>query len=104
MRTYGWLAGLILALAFTAPASAQGFFLPWFGFGGSKSYTTMNQNTPIAQPLLQSSRAPSSMTSWIRPVGDVNNTTIHGSSTFPTPAQLPGMGYLSGFQLRRGYP
>jgi hypothetical protein len=102
MRIYGWLAGLILVLAVSAPASAQGFFLPWLWSGASTSYSTQNQNAPIAQPIYQSSRVPSSMTSWLRPVGDINNTTVIGTSTFPTPKQLPGMGYMSAFQLRRG--
>jgi hypothetical protein len=115
MRAKGWLLGLGLALALAAPASAQRA-MTWGNpitaiqnrvVNTKKAFFLAgNSNIPIAQPYVTPPQHTKlSLSSYLpTSVGKITAKPTHGSSTFPTPAQMPNLQSLSPFQVRSGGP
>jgi hypothetical protein len=109
MREGKWLAALALGLVLAAPAVAQqqsgGSIL---GFSNLNNLTNQiitpnssNSPVPIAQP--QTFTSPSgSLLKFFPTLSRRNNSKpMIGSSTFPTPDQLPGKDYLNAFRFQK---
>jgi hypothetical protein len=108
MRTYLWLAGLVLGLCLAGPARAQSAVT--FGpaiIGPIQNHVvdTRNVNVPIASPMT----VPNSqfkLTSLFPNLTRMSNKTVIGSSKFPTPDQMSkaAPNYFKPFQMYRAQP
>jgi hypothetical protein len=108
MRTYLWVAGLGLGLCLAGPARAQSAVT--FGpaiIGPIQNHVvdTRNVNVPIASPMTISNTS-FRLTSLFPNLTRMSNTTVFGSSTFPTPAQMSAgaPNYFKAFQMYRPQP
>jgi hypothetical protein len=104
MRTRNWLAGLGAGLLLAAPALAQ----TTRTFGGADP--TQIRNVPVAVPDApgvpsQSILGNFSLSSYLPRFSLFPGANLlHGRSSFPAAADMPGKNYLKSFQYRRAQP
>lgn len=101
-RAYVWLGALGLALGVAGSAHAQRTLLfPSNSFPRSyKPFMTEDPNKPIATPQYLPSRTSTSLLSFFPSFSPISAKPVHGTTSYPTPNQLPGVGYLSIFRPR----
>lgn len=99
MRFGKWLGVLALGLGLAGPVAAQqrfGFFTPITTLK-NQVVPTPDTGVPIAQPMTLPASSNSLTRFFHRFSGTLNSKPIRGTSTFPTPGQLPGRDYLKAF-------
>lgn len=100
-RAYTWLGALGLALGLAGSAHAQNFLFPSASFPRTyKPFMTEDPNQPISTPQYLPNRTSFSLINFFPSITPMSATPIHGTTTYPTPNQLPGPGYLSIFRPR----